>query len=307
MAIRVENLTKIYGQQNAVDNINFELQKGQIVGFLGPNGAGKSTTMKMLTGFIQPTRGKAFIDGIDVEEKPLLTRSKIGYLPEHNPLYLDMYIREYLRFMAEINKVAHPIKRTEELIELTGLTLERKKKIGQLSKGYRQRVGLAQALIHNPEVLILDEPTSGLDPNQIGEIRKLILDIGSEKTILLSTHIMQEVEALCQRTIIINRGKIVADAPTAELGKKIESDTVIYVEFSKEVPQSVLSSISVITNITAGTKPNSWHITTTEAQDCKIALNKIIANAEGYILEQKEEKQTLEDIFQKLTHHVDNL
>ncbi|MBX2985332.1 MAG: ATP-binding cassette domain-containing protein [Bacteroidia bacterium] len=307
MAIRVENITKIYGVQKAVDSISFDIPRGQIVGFLGPNGAGKSTTMKILTGFIPSTSGKAYIDNIDIEEKPLLTRSKIGYLPEHNPLYLDMYIREYLRFMAEINGVKNPSKRTEELIELTGLTIERKKKIGQLSKGYRQRVGLAQALIHNPDVLILDEPTSGLDPNQIGEIRKLILDIGSEKTILLSTHIMQEVEALCQRTIIINRGKIVADAPTSELGKKLESDTVIYVEFSKDIADSELRSIKEIKKVSKGTQPHSWHISTVEPQACKIALNRIIANAEGYILEQKEEKQTLEDIFQKLTQNVDDL
>ncbi|MCO6495490.1 MAG: ATP-binding cassette domain-containing protein [Bacteroidetes bacterium] len=307
MTIRVENLTKIYGPQKAVDNISFELKKGQIVGFLGPNGAGKSTTMKMLTGFIPPSSGNAYIDNINVEEQPLITRSRIGYLPEHNPLYLDMYIREYLRFMAEINNVKNPKKRTEELIELTGLTLERKKKIGQLSKGYRQRVGLAQALIHNPDVLILDEPTSGLDPNQIGEIRKLILEIGSEKTVLLSTHIMQEVEAICQRTIIINRGKIVADAATTELGKRNDTDIVIYVEFSKEISESDLRKIPEVKNVSKGSQPNSWHINTTESQSCKIALNKLIAGVGGYILEQKEEKQSLEDIFQKLTRNVDDL
>ena len=307
MAIKVQNISKVYGDQKAVDNISFDIPKGQIVGFLGPNGAGKSTTMKILAGFIPPSSGNAFISEIDVEENPLLTRSKIGYLPEHNPLYLDMYIREYLSFMAEVNNVKNPAKRVEELIELTGLTLERKKKIGQLSKGYRQRVGLAQALIHDPEVLILDEPTSGLDPNQIGEIRKLIKDIGSEKTVLLSTHIMQEVEAICQRTIIINRGKIVADSPTSELGSKLKQDIVIYVEFSKTIEAQSIENLNVVSKITKGDKPNSWHINTTDAQECKIAINKLVASFDGYILEQKEEKQSLEDIFQILTKNVDDI
>jgi len=307
MAIKVQNISKVYGDQKAVDNISFDIPKGQIVGFLGPNGAGKSTTMKILAGFIPPSSGNAFISEIDVEENPLLTRSKIGYLPEHNPLYLDMYIREYLRFMAEVNKVKNPAKRVEELIELTGLTLERKKKIGQLSKGYRQRVGLAQALIHDPEVLILDEPTSGLDPNQIGEIRKLIKEIGSEKTVLLSTHIMQEVEAICQRTIIINRGKIVADSPTSELGNKLQQDIIVYVEFSKEIQAQAIENLPEITKISKGDKANSWHIHTNESQACKIALNKLVVSLDGYILEQKEEKQSLEDIFQILTKNVDDI
>lgn len=307
MSIKVENLSKIYGTQKAVDNISFEIPAGQVVGFLGPNGAGKSTTMKMLTGFIPPNNGTAFICGINIEEEPLAAKAKIGYLPEHNPLYTDMYIREQLLFMANLNKVQNALKRVDEIIEITGLTLERKKKIGQISKGYRQRVGLAQALIHNPEVLILDEPTSGLDPNQIEEIRKLILEIGKEKTILLSTHIMQEVELMCERTIIINRGRIVIDDLTANLGKTLQDETRISVEFSDAIPENELKRISGISNIYREDQSNKWHITTSKPIECKIEINKIAAKHNCYLLEQKEEKLSLEKIFQKLTKNVDHL
>src|SRR5690606_30950175 len=212
MSIKVQNLTKIYGEQKAVNNISFEVQAGNIVGFLGPNGAGKSTTMKILTTYILPTHGLAEICGVDVTQDPQMVKSKVGYLPESNPLYYDMYVREYLEFVADIHQLgAQKSSRVAEMIALTGLTKEVKKKIGALSKGYKQRVGIAQAMIHNPEVLILDEPTTGLDPNQIVEIRNLITTIGKEKTVLLSTHIMQEVEAMCNRVIIINNGQIVAD------------------------------------------------------------------------------------------------
>ncbi len=212
MSVKVEQLTKVYGEQVAVDHISFEIKKGEIVGFLGPNGAGKSTTMKILTGYIPATSGMATVAGFDVTDEHQNVQKRIGYLPESNPLYFDMYIREYLEFLAGVHQLgAQGKQRIQEVIEQTGLRVEEKKKIGALSKGYKQRVGLAQAMLHNPEVLILDEPTSGLDPNQIVEIRDLIKNFGQSKTVILSTHIMQEVEAMCDRVIIINKGKLVAD------------------------------------------------------------------------------------------------
>ncbi len=217
MSIKVDHILKVYGAQKAVDNISFEVKQGEIVGFLGPNGAGKSTTMKMITGYLTPDGGKIEVCGLPVEGEALATKKKIGYLPELNPLYQDMYVREYLAFVAGLHKIPSPEKRVEEVVQLTGLTPEANKLIEQLSKGYKQRVGLAAALIHDPEVLILDEPTTGLDPNQIIEIREVIRKLGKEKTILFSTHILQEVEALCNRVIIINKGKIVADASLQEL------------------------------------------------------------------------------------------
>lgn len=223
MSIKVEHLTKVFGTQIAVNNISFELKKGEIVGFLGPNGAGKSTTMKMITGYIPPTNGKLEVCGYDVIKEPMQIRKSIGYLPEANPLYFDMYIREYLEFTAGIHKIEKPKAKIEEMIMLTGLTKEAHKKIGMLSKGYKQRVGLAQAMLHDPEVLILDEPTSGLDPIQIVEIRELISKIGKEKTVLLSTHIMQEVEAMCSRVIIISSGNIVTDDSLTNLQKDNKS------------------------------------------------------------------------------------
>ena len=217
MSIKVDQVVKIYGAQKAVDNISFEVKQGEIVGFLGPNGAGKSTTMKMITGYLFPDGGNIEVCGIRVGGEGIATKQKIGYLPELNPLYQDMFVREYLEFIAGLHNVPAPKQRIEEVIELTGLTPEANKLIEQLSKGYKQRVGLAAALIHDPEVLILDEPTTGLDPNQIIEIREVIRNLGKKKTILFSTHILQEVEALCDRVIIINKGKIVADAPLQEL------------------------------------------------------------------------------------------
>lgn len=230
MSISVQSLTKIYGTQRAVDHISFEIQKGEIVGFLGPNGAGKSTSMKMITGYLPPTEGSASVAGFDVTEKPMEVRKRLGYLPEANPLYFDMYVREYLSFSAGIHQItgSEAKSRIEDIISQTGLSKEAHKKIGMLSKGYKQRVGLAQALLHQPEVLILDEPTSGLDPNQIVEIRELIMRMGQEKTVLLSTHIMQEVEAMCSRVIIINNGLIVADESLESLRKKGESLEVVF-------------------------------------------------------------------------------
>src|SRR5688572_17493058 len=211
MSIEVRNLLKEYGEQKAVNNISFKVEKGEIVGFLGPNGAGKSTTMKIITGYLQPTGGEAWVCGINVADDPLESKKKIGYLPELNALYYDMYVREYLGFIASVHKVEDAKRKIEEVIELTGLKTESRKKIGQLSKGYKQRTGLAAALIHDPEVLILDEPTSGLDPNQIIEIREVIRKLGKQKTVLFSSHILQEVEAVCDRVVIINKGKLVAN------------------------------------------------------------------------------------------------
>lgn len=211
MSIEVSHLTRMYGTQKAVDNISFKLNKGEIVGFLGPNGAGKSTTMRMITGYLEPNSGTAVVDGIDVGRNALLAKKKIGYLPEANPLYYDMYVKEYLGFVADVHGINNKKQRIEEIIKTVGLSVESKKRTGQLSKGYKQRVGLAAALIHDPQVLILDEPTTGLDPNQIIEIRELIRTIGRDKTVLFSTHILQEVEAICDRIMIINRGRLVAD------------------------------------------------------------------------------------------------
>jgi len=220
MSIEVKNITKVYGEQKALDSISFSVNKGEIVGFLGPNGAGKSTLMKILTTYLTADEGEASINGFDVLTQSKQVQQSVGYLPEHNPLYLDLYVREYLEFNADLHKVSK--SKIDEVIQLTGLTPESHKKIGELSKGYRQRVGLATALLHNPEVLILDEPTTGLDPNQLVEIRELIKNIGKDKTVFLSTHIMQEVEAICDRIIIINKGKLVEDASISELGKNLE-------------------------------------------------------------------------------------
>ena len=242
MSILVQGVSKFFGNQAAVNNISFEIGKGEIVGFLGPNGAGKSTTMKMITGYIPVSSGIIKVNDLPVDVDQLETRKIIGYLPESNPLYLDMYVKEYLHFVGGIYNIRRPRQRVAELISMVGLELEQKKKIGALSKGYKQRVGLAQAFIHNPEVLILDEPTSGLDPNQLVEIRALIKSLGQEKTILLSTHIMQEVEAICDRIIIINQGKIVADNPKELLETPTEVQTV-YVEFEGKVTQKELSKI----------------------------------------------------------------
>jgi ABC-2 type transport system ATP-binding protein len=217
MSIQVSNVTRLYGTQKAVDNISFSLNRGEIVGFLGPNGAGKSTTMKMITGYLEPNEGSLTVSGVDVRKEPLKVKSKIGYLPEANPLYHDMYVREYLEFVAEVHNVPQKQHRISDIIKTVGLSQESRKKTGQLSKGYKQRVGLAAAILHDPEVLILDEPTTGLDPNQIIEIRDLIRELGTNKTVLFSTHILQEVEALCDRIIIISKGKLVADNSLAQL------------------------------------------------------------------------------------------
>src|SRR6266487_2286443 len=246
MSIEVKNLLKVYGKQKAINNISFKVDNGEIVGFLGPNGAGKSTTMKIITGYLHQTSGHAFVSGINVSENSSMTKMKIGYLPEANALYYDMYVREYLEFISEIHKIKNKKSKIENVIQLTGLTVESKKKIGQLSKGYKQRVGLAAALIHEPEVLILDEPTSGLDPNQIVEIRDVIKQQGKNKTVLFSSHILQEVEAICDRVIIINKGEIVADDKLSNL-QKSKKDQHVVIVFKESLSSETMQQLPAVT------------------------------------------------------------
>src|SRR6187431_169770 len=248
MSIEVKNLLKVYGEQKAVNDISFKVGKGEIVGFLGPNGAGKSTTMKIITGYLEKTSGEAFVCGMNVADQPLETKKKIGYLPELNALYYDMYVREYLAFVAELHKIKDQKSKIESVIELTGLTIESKKRIGQLSKGYKQRVGLAAALIHDPEVLILDEPTSGLDPNQIIEIRNVIKDQGKNKLVLFSSHILQEVEAICDRVIIINKGKIVADDKLSQLQQR-STTNIVKVQFKEALESEWLKRLKAVKSL----------------------------------------------------------
>ena len=300
MSVKVEALTKIYGDQHAVDNISFEVAGGQITGFLGPNGAGKSTTMKMLTCYLAPTAGKAMVAGYDIETQSIEVRKRIGYLPEHNPLYTEMYVKEYLRFIAGISGYEGNIsKRINELIEMTGLGVEKHKKIGMLSKGYRQRVGLAQALFSNPEVLILDEPTSGLDPNQVVEIRNLIKEVGKEKTVILSTHIMQEVQAMCSRVIIINKGKIVADNSTEELTRQTTGNNLLRVAFKNPVTASDLKTIPGVIDVEQ--KGKAWILFYAANDDLRDAVFKWAVNNDNTIYEMEREGRSLEDIFQSFT------
>jgi ABC-2 type transport system ATP-binding protein len=300
VSIKVEHLTKTYGEQNALDDISFSIKSGEIVGFLGPNGAGKSTTMKILTSYIPPTSGYAEVCGIDVMTDSIEVRKKIGYLPEHNPLYLDMYVREYLEFVAEIHKLDNVKQRVDAMIETVGLQIERQKKIGTLSKGYRQRVGLAQALIHEPEVLILDEPTSGLDPNQLEEIRGLIKQLGKEKTVILSTHIMQEVEAICDRVIIINKGKIVADDSAATLKINTSNKVIIKVEFESEISVEKIKSVHTVTNVKSITN-TTFVVEANNKEDIRKLLSKFSQEQNNLILEMTREQESLENVFKKLT------
>jgi len=301
MSIDVIGLSKEYSEQKAVDNISFAIKQGEIVGFLGPNGAGKSTTMKMLTCFVLPTSGKAQICGFDTQVSPLEVKRSIGYLPEHNPLYLDMYVKEYLNFVAGIYGLKGEVSKIiKTIIGNTGLSPEQNKKIGALSKGYRQRVGLAQAMIHNPRVLILDEPTSGLDPNQINDIRKLITDFGKDRTVLLSTHIMQEVEAMCDRVIIINKGKIVADDATVNLQKRFKASLILHVEFKNEVLKQQLKEIPGVEMVTENGR-NRWKLAATKGTDLREIVFKFAVETNNVILQQNEEEQRLEEIFQHLT------
>jgi len=299
MSIRVEQLTKIYETQKAVNNISFEIAKGEIVGFLGPNGAGKSTTMKMITSFIEPTQGNTFVCDINVQDEPLEARKKIGYLPENNPLYLEMYVEEYLAFVASINKIDGDIKaKVDEMIHLTGLERERKKKIEQLSKGYRQRVGLASALIHDPEVIILDEPTTGLDPNQILEIRGLIKQISKDKTILLSSHIMQEIQALCDRVIIINQGNLIANTSIEDIEQSDKSTYKINLEVDGDLDIKDLKlKIQAIDIV----RENNNYFTMEAKSDIRKELFKYCVDNDLAMLTLNMEKQSLEAVFQALT------
>jgi ABC-2 type transport system ATP-binding protein len=300
MSISVSSLTKIYGVQKAVDNISFELRKGEIVGFLGPNGAGKSTTMKMITGYIPATEGTAKVCGFDIQKDPMEVRRRVGYLPEANPLYYDMYVREYLGFSASIHRLGKESKsKIEEMINLTGLGKEAHKKIGMLSKGYKQRVGLAQAMLHDPEVLILDEPTSGLDPNQILEIRDLIMKIGREKTVLLSTHIMQEVQAMCNRVIIISSGKLVADDSIERL-KQMDTRGALLVSFETEIQEQSLKQLKNVSGVEK-LSPLQWRLMTTKPEELRKEVMQWALNNDINISSLQADKRSLEEVFRNLT------
>ncbi len=300
MSIIVENITKLYGSQKALDNVSFKIGAGEIVGLLGPNGAGKSTLMKIISCFIPPSDGTITVNGFDIFEQSIEVRKKIGYLPENNPLYLDLYIKEYLGFVAGLYKIPNKKSRIKEMIDMTGLGREQNKKIGALSKGYRQRVGLAQALIHDPEVLILDEPTSGLDPNQLLEIRELIKNVGKEKTVMLSTHIMQEVEAICSRAIIIDQGKIVADDSTENLSGDPSKSQTIEVEFDSNIDQKKLLSIK---GIRQADKQNGqqWILQANTTEDIRPLIFEFAVSNKLKVLSMQKSEQSLEKVFQKLT------
>ncbi len=305
MSIIANNITKIYGTQKALNNVSFKIKAGEVVGFLGPNGAGKSTMMKIITCFIPPTSGEVSVCGYDIYEDSKLLRTKVGYLPENNPLYLDMYVWEYLEFVSGVHKIGKRAKEIiAEMINTTAITAEQNKKLGALSKGYRQRIGLAQALIHDPEVLILDEPTSGLDPNQLVEMRKLIKEIGKEKTIMLSTHIMQEVEAICDRAIIINNGEIVADDMTTKLTGKIGDFELVRVEFNGPVDENLFKGIEGISGVSR-LKENIWDVQSVAGKDIRAAIFKFAVDNDYTVLSMNKVEQSLEDIFRQLTQ--DNL
>ena len=301
MSIEINHITKRYGEQLALNDVTLSINKG-IVGLLGPNGAGKSTLMKIITCFIPPTSGTVSVEGHDVMEDPMAVKRIVGYLPEHNPLYLDMYVREYLEFVAGVHQLkgeaAH--KRINEMIDETGLDLEAHKKIGALSKGYRQRVGLAQAMMHDPQVLILDEPTSGLDPNQLIDIRNLISSLGKEKTVLLSTHIMQEVEAICERAIIINKGVVVADDKIENLKQENSASNVIIVEFESEVSQELLQGIPQVGRVQY-VKDNHWILEPQGDTDIRANLMKWSVDRGLIIKTLQKEDLSIEEAFQKLT------
>lgn len=300
MSIAVTNLTKNYGSQLAVNHISFAVKKGEIVGFLGPNGAGKSTTMKMITGYIEATAGDVEVCGIRVSPQQVETKKKIGYLPEANPLYTDMYVKEYLSFIAGVHKVHDIKKRVDEVINLVGLAPESGKKTGQLSKGYKQRVGLAAALVHDPEVLILDEPTSGLDPNQIIEIREVIKRLGRNKTVLFSSHIMQEVEAVCDRVIIINKGNIVADDKLQNLQKSSENSHAVTVEFKEMINIELLQQLRDVIEV-RNIQLSAFHIQCSNAESIKKQLLQLSIDHNLNIVSLKSETQNLESVFKSLT------
>ncbi len=302
MSLYINNLTKIFGQQKAVDDISFKVEQGEIVGFLGPNGAGKSTTMKIATSFLPPTSGQVLVCDLNVTTHPIEVKKIIGYLPEHNPLYLDLYVHEYLHFIGKLYGIrgAALKKRTAEIIDLCGLTQEQNKRIETLSKGYRQRVGLAQALIHDPQVLILDEPTTGLDPNQILEIRKLIKDISRNKTVLFSTHIMQEVQALCDRVVVINKGVIVADDRLENILKNNRKTAVVVVEFEGQVSVEDLKQLRDVQEVVVLEKSKFKVIANTDV-DLRPELFRFAADRNLSLIGLRQEESSLENIFSELT------
>jgi gliding motility-associated transport system ATP-binding protein len=303
MSIEVTGLLKMYGQQKAVNNISFNIHKGEIVGFLGPNGAGKSTTMKIVTGYLLPDAGNAKVCGIDVSENPVEAKNKIGYLPEANPLYYDMYVKEYLLFVAGVYAVANKKAAVNRTVEMVGLTPEFKKKIGQLSKGYKQRVGLAASLIHDPEVLILDEPTSGLDPNQIIEIRNVIKEQGKNKTVLFSTHILQEVQAICDRVIIINKGELVADDTLNNLQKNNKSN-IVRVSFKESLEMEWLQRLPAVTTASKENN-NTWQLLTSDPADARKQLLELALSENLNIVSLQTEGNNLEEIFRTLTQKTE--
>ena len=303
MSIQITNLSKHYGQQRAVDTITFQVSPGEIVGFLGPNGAGKSTTMKIATGYLSPGGGTVLVNGHDVQTDPMAVRRSVGYLPEHNPLYLDLYVKEYLRFAGELHSLGGAMltSRIAEVIEQVGLGNEQGKRIGQLSKGYRQRVGLAQAFLHNPPVLILDEPTTGLDPNQLADIRQVIKTVGRDKTVLFSTHIMQEVEALCDRVIIINKGKIVADSPLAQLRGQTAQHLTLIAEFEHDLPDATalgtLPGVLSVDHLGVG----QYRLTATPDADLRAHIFRLAADRGLILVGLRQQETSLEGIFKELT------
>ncbi|GAB4398213.1 MAG: gliding motility-associated ABC transporter ATP-binding subunit GldA [Microscillaceae bacterium] len=302
MSVKVSALTKVYGRQKAVDNISFEAHTGEIVGFLGPNGAGKSTTMKIATGYLSPTSGSIEVCGYDVVSQSMLVRRQIGYLPEHNPLYLDMYVREYLSFMGRLHKIrgAQLKKQLAEVMERCGLEPERNKKIGQLSKGYRQRVGLAQALLPDPPVLILDEPTTGLDPNQIIEIRQLIKEMGQAKTVIFSTHILPEVQAICQRVVVIHQGKIVADSPIAQLKNLLANQKSFLLEFESLLAPEDLAQAEGVQSVQQ-LSPHQFRVFAQTDKEVRGAIFELAHKKGWVLLGLQAEESSLEDIFRQLT------
>jgi ABC-2 type transport system ATP-binding protein len=302
MSIAVENVSKSFGRQQALNSVSFHVNSGEIAGFIGPNGAGKSTMMKIICGLISPTQGEICINDVNIAHNPVKVRSILGYLPENNPLYPDMYVKEYLLYVAGFYKIRRKLdQRVKEIIDLTGLAPEKHKKIGILSKGYRQRVGLAQAIIHDPEVLILDEPTTGLDPNQIIEIRNLISELGKEKTVILSTHILQEVEAICRRVIIINKGQIVANDYTGKIKNYAITEThTVIVEFSNEPPEEIFMQLQNVDRIKK-LKSATWLIQTNNESDIRGDLFNLAVKNNLVILSLHRKDKRLEDVFRELT------
>ncbi len=305
MSISISSLTKTYGSQKAIDNISFTASDKEIIGFLGPNGAGKSTTMKIITGYLQADSGSVLVNDIDINKNALEAKKHIGYLPEGNPLYYEMYIREYLAFTASLHKMTSAKKRIEEVIDLTGLRNESNKKTGQLSKGYKQRVGLAASLIHDPDVLILDEPTSGLDPNQIVEIRQVIKNLGKNKTVLFSSHILQEVESICDRIIIINKGNIVADNTLSNLQLSDKNYNIVIIQFSEKVDSGLLSSMNGVEKFEEQSA-NIYKIQTSDPENIKKQILKLSLEYNLSITSLQSETKSLEDVFRNLTGNIQN-